>query len=70
LTRRSDSPATPASSCSAAGFVTPARPLRPVIVGDAHHVSTSKTIATIWTYAVASALLSLVIARWMGLWGT
>jgi hypothetical protein len=37
-----------------------------VIVGDAHHVSTSKTIATIWTYAVASALLSLVIARWIG----
>jgi hypothetical protein len=37
-----------------------------VIVGEDHRISTSKTVASIWTYAVASALLSLVIVRWMG----
>ena len=36
------------------------------IVGEDNRVSTSKTVALIWTYAVASALLSLVIAKWMG----
>jgi hypothetical protein len=29
-------------------------------------LSTSKTVAVLWTYSVASALLSIVIAKWMG----
>jgi hypothetical protein len=37
-----------------------------VIIGTDRRVSTSKTVAVIWTYSVASALLSLIVARWMG----
>jgi hypothetical protein len=44
----------------------PWRLIRGAIVGHDNRVSTSKTVAVVWTYAVASALLSLVIAKWMG----
>lgn len=37
-----------------------------LLVGKDRRLSTSKTVATVWTYAVASALLSLVVAKWMG----
>jgi hypothetical protein len=40
--------------------------VRGAIVGADGRVSTSKTVAVAWTYAVASGLLSLVIAKWMG----
>jgi hypothetical protein len=36
------------------------------IIGADKRVSTSKTVALVWTYAVASALLSIVIAKWWG----
>ncbi|MEA2160465.1 MAG: hypothetical protein QOD66_2845 [Solirubrobacteraceae bacterium] len=36
------------------------------IIGADRRVSTSKTVAVAWTYAVAGGLLSLVIAKWMG----
>jgi branched-subunit amino acid transport protein len=39
---------------------------RGLFVGQDKRVSTSKTVATVWTYAVASALLSLVVAKWLG----
>jgi hypothetical protein len=39
---------------------------RSLVVGDDNRVSTSKTTALIWTYSVAGALLSFVIARWLG----
>jgi hypothetical protein len=39
---------------------------RSLVVGADNRVSTSKTIAVIWTYSVASALLSFLIARWLG----
>jgi hypothetical protein len=37
-----------------------------LLVGTDKRLSTSKTVATVWTYTLASALLSLVIAKWMG----
>jgi hypothetical protein len=37
-----------------------------LLVGQDKRVSTSKTVATVWTYVVASALLSLVVAKWLG----
>jgi len=40
--------------------------LRGAIMGADGRVSTSKTVAVAWTYSVASALLSIVIAKWMG----
>jgi hypothetical protein len=36
------------------------------IVGFDKRISTSKTVAIVWTYTVAAALLSIVIARWLG----
>jgi hypothetical protein len=33
---------------------------------DDNWVSTSKTVPLVWTYTVAAALLSFLIARWMG----
>jgi hypothetical protein len=40
--------------------------LRGAIMGSDGRVSTSKTVTVAWTYSVASALLSIVIAKWMG----
>lgn len=40
--------------------------VRGAIIGTDKRVSTSKTVAVVWTYAVASALLSIVIAKWWG----
>ena len=40
--------------------------IRGAIVGADKRVSTSKTVVVAWTYSVASALLSIVIAKWMG----
>ena len=40
--------------------------IRGVFVGHDNRISTSKTVAAVWTFSVASALLSLVIAKWMG----
>ncbi len=40
--------------------------VRGAIMGADGRVSTSKTVAVAWTYSVASALLSIVIAKWMG----
>lgn len=40
--------------------------LRGAIIGADGRVSTSKTVAVAWTYSVASGLLSIVIAKWMG----
>lgn len=40
--------------------------IRGAIIGTDKRVSTSKTVAVIWTYTVASALLSLLIAKWWG----
>jgi hypothetical protein len=37
-----------------------------LVVGDDGRVSTSKTAALVWTYTLAAALLSFVIARWFG----
>ena len=37
-----------------------------LVVGDDNRVSTSKTTALIWTYSVAAALFSFLIARWLG----
>lgn len=39
---------------------------RGLLVGEDKRLSTSKTVSTVWTYAVASAMLSLVVAKWMG----
>jgi len=39
---------------------------RRLIVGEDHRVSTSKTAAVIWTYLLAIALLSIIIAKWLG----
>jgi hypothetical protein len=39
---------------------------RSLVVGDDNRVSTSKTAAVVWTYTLAAALLSFVIARWLG----
>jgi len=36
------------------------------VVGADKRVSTSKTIAILWTYSVASAIFSLLVARWLG----
>lgn len=35
-------------------------------VGLDNRVSTSKTVAIVWTYSVASTILSLIVARWLG----
>jgi len=35
-------------------------------VGFDNRVSTSKTVAIVWTYSVASTILSLIVARWLG----
>jgi len=40
--------------------------IRGGIIGTDKRVSTSKTVAVVWTYAVASGLLSIVIAKWWG----
>jgi hypothetical protein len=40
--------------------------IRGAVIGVDKRVSTSKTVAVVWTYAVASALLSIVIAKWWG----
>jgi hypothetical protein len=40
--------------------------VRGAVLGADGRVSTSKTVAVAWTYSVASALLSIVIAKWMG----
>jgi hypothetical protein len=40
--------------------------IRGAIIGTDKRVSTSKTVAVVWTYAVASALLSIVVAKWWG----
>ncbi len=39
---------------------------RSLVVGEDKRVSTSKTTALLWTYSVAAALLSFLIARWLG----
>jgi hypothetical protein len=39
---------------------------RSLVVGEDNRVSTSKTAAVVWTYSLAAALLSFVIARWLG----
>ena len=39
---------------------------RTLIVGDDNRVSTSKTAALVWTYTVAAAIASFVIATWLG----
>jgi len=39
---------------------------RRLIVGEDQRVSTSKTAAVIWTYLLAIALLSIIIAKWLG----
>jgi hypothetical protein len=39
---------------------------RSLVVGEDNRVSTSKTTALLWTYSVAAALLSFLIARWLG----
>ena len=39
---------------------------RSLVVGQDNRVSTSKTTALVWTYTVAAALLSFIIARWLG----
>lgn len=44
----------------------PRLPGRSLIIGQDNRVSTSKTVSVVWTYTVASALLSFIIARWMG----
>jgi hypothetical protein len=36
------------------------------VVGQDNRVSTSKTTALVWTYTLASTLLSFLIARWLG----
>lgn len=40
--------------------------LKGLVVGRDNRVSTSKLQALIWTYAIAAALLSLIIAKWGG----
>ncbi|HEX5146310.1 MAG TPA: hypothetical protein VFV85_04750, partial [Conexibacter sp.] len=40
--------------------------LHKLFVGHDNRISTSKTVATVWTYSVAGALLSLAIAKWIG----
>ncbi|HWJ49661.1 MAG TPA: hypothetical protein VNR42_01495, partial [Solirubrobacteraceae bacterium] len=44
----------------------PGRILRGALIGADNRVSTSKTVMVVWTYSVASALLSFVIAKWWG----
>ena len=39
---------------------------RSLFVGQDNRVSTSKTTALVWTYSVAAAILSFLIARWLG----
>jgi hypothetical protein len=39
---------------------------RSLVVGQDNRVSTSKTAALVWSYTLAGALLSFVIARWLG----
>lgn len=39
---------------------------RSLVVGEDNRVSTSKTTALVWTYTLAGALLSFLIARWLG----
>ncbi|MEA2196260.1 MAG: hypothetical protein QOJ25_311 [Solirubrobacteraceae bacterium] len=56
-----------------AGGGTPAGPgspfvniIRGAVMGADGRVSTSKTVAVTWTYGVASMLLAIVIAKWLG----
>jgi hypothetical protein len=42
------------------------RALRGIVVGDDNRLSTSKTVAAVWTFAIAFGLLSLLVARWLG----
>jgi hypothetical protein len=39
---------------------------RSLVVGQDNRVSTSKTTALVWTYTVAAAIASFIIARWLG----
>lgn len=39
---------------------------RSLVIGQDNRVSTSKTAALVWTYTLAGALLSFLIARWLG----
>jgi hypothetical protein len=39
---------------------------RSLVVGQDNRASTSKTAALVWTYTLAAALLSFLIARWLG----
>ena len=38
---------------------------RRLLVGDDNRVSTSKSFAVVWTYLLAAALLSVIVAKWM-----
>lgn len=40
--------------------------VRGAIVGADKRASTSKTAAVVWTYSLATALLSIVIVKWLG----
>jgi hypothetical protein len=40
--------------------------IRGAVIGADKRLSTSKTIAVVWTYMLASALLAIVIAKWWG----
>jgi hypothetical protein len=40
--------------------------VRGAAVGTDKRLSTSKTVAVVWTYALASALLSIIISKWWG----
>jgi len=40
--------------------------IRGAAIGADKRLSTSKTVAVVWTYALASALLSIIISKWWG----
>jgi hypothetical protein len=54
------------SNASAKGNQALAGGFRRLLVGEDNRVSTSKTAAVAWTYLLAGALLSIVIAKWLG----
>jgi hypothetical protein len=47
-------------------WISPIGFMRGVVIGEDGQVSTSKVGAAVWTYAVSSALLSLIVAKWLG----
>lgn len=49
-----------------AGLVLPSVFLWDVLIGKDKRVSTSKTIAAVWTYLIASAFLAFVVAKFIG----